>query len=353
MGSNREFLNNLQALRAYAAGAVVSVHLAQACGFRSPFGLYGVDVFFVLSGFIMAMLATREPAQFFARRLIRIVPLYWLCTFGVFFVALLKPGLLHTTRPDLGNLLKSLFFIPYRKESGAVFPLLFLGWTLNYEIFFYMLFGAVLRLKLPRPSLWVSLVIVALPVLGALFPSTSVLWGFYTHPMVLEFLLGIAVFHLTLKAGAGTPRRWSLVLIMACAMLLMPCMEVRFGVAHRELLLGLPAVVMVLCAVRLERVGCVVRNRLVLLIGNASYVLYLTHPYVLQFGEKAFGLDRVASLAGRALLATLLVTLALAVACATHIYFEIPVMRLLKRLLLSRNDRTIPAVKCPVSVARP
>src|SRR5271166_6609820 len=129
MEPNRQFLNNLQVVRAFAAGTVVLVHLCQVYGFRSPFGLCGVDVFFVLSGFIMAMLSTREKNDFLARRLIRIVPLYWLCTFAVFFAALLMPGLLHSTTPDWNNLLKSLFFLPYRKESGAVQPLLFLGWT--------------------------------------------------------------------------------------------------------------------------------------------------------------------------------------------------------------------------------
>jgi exopolysaccharide production protein ExoZ len=336
MGSNREFLNNLQALRAYAAATVVFVHLSQVYRSAAPFGLYGVDIFFVLSGFIMAMLSTREQADFLTRRLIRIVPLYWICTIGVFSVAWVWPELLHSTRTDWGNLFKSLFFIPYRKESGAVQPLLFLGWTLNYEVFFYFIFGVVLRLRLPRPSMWVSLLILSLPVLGMLFHPGSLPWAFYLDPIVLDFLLGIGVYHLTLTA---------------CSLLLLPVMEMTFGVAHRQILLGLPAAALVFCAVRLERAEYVVRNKFVLLIGNASYVLYLTHPYVLQFGEKVLRMDSVRSVPERVVLGALLIVPAVLVACVIHVYIEMPVMAFLKRWLLSRPGQKIPVGASPIPTA--
>ena len=258
---------------------------------------------------------------------------------------------MHSTRPDWGNLLKSLFFIPYRKESGAVQPLLFLGWTLNYEFFFYLVFGVVLRLRLPKPSVWVSLLILSLPVLGVLFHPGALPWAFYVDPIVLDFLLGIGVYHLTLKLSTRTINLWGIVALMVCSLLLLPCMEMAFGVAHRQILLGLPAAALVFCAVRLERAGYVVRSKLVLLIGNASYVLYLTHPYVLQFGEKVLHMDGVRSAAERVVLGTLLIVPALLVACAVHAYVEAPVMAFLKRTLLSRPSQKIPVGASPVPTA--
>ena len=96
------------------------------------FGEFRVDVFFVLSGFVIAFAlgsGTVGVRDFVVNRLVRIVPLYWLATLLVFFGALLRPDLFNSTTADVSELLKSLFFIPYRKESGHIFPMLFVGWT--------------------------------------------------------------------------------------------------------------------------------------------------------------------------------------------------------------------------------
>src|ERR1700757_5056732 len=106
MTSSRGYLNNLQVLRAYAAANVVLVHLLPLYGVSWHVGLYGVDLFFVLSGFLMMMIAGTDPSRFLTRRLIRILPLYWLCTLGVFVISLISPDFLHSTKPDWGNLLK-------------------------------------------------------------------------------------------------------------------------------------------------------------------------------------------------------------------------------------------------------
>src|SRR6185437_14170487 len=134
-------LDNIQALRAIAALLVVFVHLAvpvAALGV-APFGAGGVDLFFVISGFIMVYTTVGRPisgAEFLGRRIVRIVPLYWLLTLAVFGIALIAPTLLQFTTASWGQLLKSLFFIPFAKANGDVQPVLFLGWTLNYEMFF-------------------------------------------------------------------------------------------------------------------------------------------------------------------------------------------------------------------------
>jgi exopolysaccharide production protein ExoZ len=108
------------------------------------FGGGGVDIFFVISGFIMVYTTQSHhvgPFSFFVNRVVRIVPIYWLLTLAVFTLAVIAPHLLGATRAAPSELLKSLLFIPFAKSNGAVQPILFLGWTLNYEMFFYMLFA--------------------------------------------------------------------------------------------------------------------------------------------------------------------------------------------------------------------
>lgn len=191
-------LNNIQILRFIAAFAVVMSHwqpdpsgiFLHVFPFRP--GVFGVDVFFVISGFVMAHSTISKnvsPASFMKRRIWRIVPLYWLLTLAVFCVAIVAPGVVGATSSSLVELLKSLLFIPFVKSSGLIQPTLFVGWTLNYEMFFYLCFA--LALFLPRPILVLSAGFVLLVALGLAFPSEQTLWRFYSDPRVLEFIFGV------------------------------------------------------------------------------------------------------------------------------------------------------------------
>src|SRR5689334_8064102 len=103
------------------------------------FGSFGIDVFFVISGYIMArILDSGSPPSgdfFFRRRILRIVPPYWFFTISLFCAAAVAPQVMGATRADSAELIKSLLFIPFVKEDGRTQPLLFLGWTLNVEMF--------------------------------------------------------------------------------------------------------------------------------------------------------------------------------------------------------------------------
>ena len=131
----------------FAALLVVFVHLDELLPrLGLPlFGGAGVDIFFVISGFIMVHTTMDRddvtPWSFMAGRISRIVPAYWVATFAVFGIALVAPSLLRTPHLPVGELLQSLAFIPFVKDSGLTQPLLFVGWTLNYERFFYLVFA--------------------------------------------------------------------------------------------------------------------------------------------------------------------------------------------------------------------
>ncbi len=122
-------LMNLNTLRAFAALCVVYYHITSEAGLNLPIsiGTRGVDVFFVISGFIITYAAMKNPDQFFARRLIRIVPFYWAATLAVFAIAVVLPNLFHNTKPDVVQLLCSLFFIPRETDYAGMFPTLILG----------------------------------------------------------------------------------------------------------------------------------------------------------------------------------------------------------------------------------
>jgi peptidoglycan/LPS O-acetylase OafA/YrhL len=125
----------LQAVRGAAALAVLIYHIVP--GFS--FGQAGVDVFFVISGFIMVYSSARlfgqpgAPGTFFARRLIRIVPLYWATSAVLLIEILLRYGNLDAAGTSTMAAVASFFFIPWAQPDGSISPLHAVGWTLNFE----------------------------------------------------------------------------------------------------------------------------------------------------------------------------------------------------------------------------
>lgn len=305
--NGREQLNTVQALRAVAALCVIGMHIPAI-----ERGAFGVDLFFVISGFIVCHVSAADPGQFMLKRAFRVVPLYWLCTIALFGIALAAPQLMQATRGDTTELLKSLFFVPFVKSNGNVHPLLYLGWTLNYEILFYALFALSLVLAPRRPHVLAVALLLALFVTGRLMHFDNVPLRFWTAPIVLEFVFGIAAYHVWRSGAlARLPALLAVPLALA-AWLLMAAL--RSDDAMRPLLWGLPAMVLFLATLSLERRWHV--PALWLLIGNASYSLYLTHAYVIQaLQKKVLPLDTFAPTKVALMLLAVVVCCALAAAC--------------------------------------
>ena len=331
-------LLNLQALRALAACLVVVVHLAAVmtvAGWSTTpalIGHCGVDLFFVLSGFLMVHTVALKPAAagaFLLNRVIRVVPLYWLCTLAVFAIGVLRPELLGKTEVSAANLIRSLLFIPYARPNGLAEPLLFLGWTLNYEMFFYVLFaGSLLQ---PRAQGWgAAVAIVGLVCAGAVLTPATTLGRFYTNPIMLEFVFGMALARL-LGRSRALPRDAAWLLLVAGAVILVGRFLV-LPVAERAWWSGLPATLMLAGAVSLERRGSVWRAPAVQLLGAASYSLYLVHPFVAQ----ALGKLMVAQFVDRPFMLDIgifvIVAAVIGAAVTLHWFVERPLTAGLRRL---------------------
>ena len=159
----------IQILRFVAAMLVVVMHTSQAISIHIPvrgagqywsLGAVGVDIFFVISGFVMAMsvgtslvdVQSRKRAAFIfmKRRLLRIVPLYWFYTLLKVALILALPGLATRSSVDSAHLAASLFFTPAMSPWGLIEPTLPVGWTLNFEMLFYAVFALAIALGAPR-----------------------------------------------------------------------------------------------------------------------------------------------------------------------------------------------------------
>ncbi|MEZ5911250.1 MAG: acyltransferase [Paracoccaceae bacterium] len=206
---------NIQALRFVAAVMVVMFHVVKSPpgdNAGSPiydwfryWGLAGVDVFFVISGFVMVWSQAHNPkplGQFLRDRVIRIVPMYWLLTAVMALILYAVPQLFHSLSFDGDLTVASFTFTSWTVEKRL--PLLYVGWTLEYELAFYLVFAlafSVLPLSLtPVP---VAILLTA----GAVFGPTTII--------ALEFVMGMIVGLRRSRAG-DRPFRWQLASSARC-----------------------------------------------------------------------------------------------------------------------------------------
>lgn len=286
-------LVQLQYLRAIAALMVVYFHSVLQvpkpdAGFDTPlhlFGETGVDIFFVLSGFVMWLTtAGRQirPLEFYRRRIQRIVPLYWLATVFSATVALIAPSILKSTVFDGPHLVASLLFLPWHNPASPdlITPVVVPGWTLNYEMFFYFVFGLLLLVREAwrLPALFAAMTAVIL--LCQLFPVPTAATSFYGNPIIYEFLAGVVLAKLyrdkvLLPRAAAWPA-----LLVGFSFLLIN--EALCDASMRSYMWGIPAVVIVYAAVSIDFSRLPVLGWLNYL-GDASYSIYITHAFTLAF----------------------------------------------------------------------
>ena len=279
-------LSGVQYLRAGAALAVVAYHALQWCDGGFDVGRAGVDVFFVISGVIMwRVTASRRvsPGRFLWRRFTRVAPLYWLATLLVAAIAQVWPGFLPEVRPGLGHLLLSLAFVPHLDPRGLPFPTLPPGWTLDYEMIFYLLFALALVVSVAHRARLVAAFLGGVVIAGFLFPDSAYYMG--ANPMLLQFAAGVG---LGVMAGRGRlpSRAWGCGLLVAAVMVwILVQVGGLFTELWRPLVWGIPATLAVAGALAVEAGGggALVRwprgraHQTLMALGDSSYSIYLFH----------------------------------------------------------------------------
>lgn len=349
-------IRNLQALRAVAAFMVVLYHarLLTPVGQRVSFdfGNAGVDIFFLISGFIIAHVTRGDAPEsgfvFLLKRAIRVIPLYWLLTLALFAAAQVAPQLAGSGgKPGVVELAKSLLFVPYVDASGERHPILFMGWTLNYEIFFYLLGGAALMLRREIARIAaISAVLGALVLAGFVLRPEGAILATYTDLLMIEFAIGMwlnLAFRRTPMRASGRGYRLASMALCIAGMALLIAGDYFWPGLVREVKWGVPAMMIVGGALALEHGGATARSRALMLMGEASYAVYLTHAFVIKAVSIALGLAGLATMSWGPSVLILLGVYALvaAVGIAVHLAIEKPLTQGLRARAL--RDRPAPA----------
>ena len=312
-------------LRAITALGVVIFHSLDDTGWSFTFGAGGIHLFFAISGFLMLSIAQGRPrtaGAFLKDRIVRIVPLYWIATLVAVFSTFWFPGYFwQATRAPL-IVAKSLLFIPQIGPEGGVYPVLYQGWTLQYEMFFYAIFSFCLLLPRAARIPIISGILISLAVAGIALEPTDPLLKTYTDPMCLDFLAGVW--------AAGLVR---IRLSPRTALGLSVFGWLTFVAAYTfeedlsfwsDLIIPLATGSIVLGMVMLERAGRMVQWPWLRFTGESSYSIYL-------FQTVGFALVATFLPAMSALLQVMTYTgAALTVGILTFLFIERPTLKLIK-----------------------
>ncbi len=328
---------SLQALRAVAAIMVVLFHLhvytipqvlGTGQGLTPAFamGYSGVEIFFVLSGFIMMLVHRHQFGQpqhapaFLMKRIERIYPFFWV------ILALVIAGRFATegTLPSVSEALRAVFLWP---TAGA--PIIEVAWSLTFEMMFYIVFSLLLlnlRLGMVVGALWFGACAVA-----AVYGYQG--WG---HDLILSAYNLLFLFGICASLGVPyVPAELALPLLLAGIVLFLTVglSEAYGGVVWhtglRTVLYGLGAAAIVTSLVVLERAGRLKVPRLLVFLGDASYAIYLVHITAMTLVVKvllAAGIDRL----GAPLTAALVLLGALVAGSLAHLLLEKPILRWLR-----------------------
>ncbi len=327
----------IQGLRAAAAFSVAALHVLHDAVGLDPGGFAarlhdalpwqaGVDLFFVISGFVMVYSSADLFGQrsgrtvFMTRRVVRIVPLYWAATTLFLLIALIAPSAISHDDLTPARVAMSYAFIPALSSSGFIQPIYSLGWTLNYEMFFYVVFAAFISQPRTRALLLVGVTLGCLIAAHPLVPRAATAFVFWTDPIMAEFLFGVVI-GVIATTELSLPD-WLRVTGALLAVGALVAGHLEGSTLSEPVGVGVPMAVLVAMAVLGRPVPI---PALLIMTGEASYALYLVHPFAMRGVSVVW---RALHLAGPAAAACyIVVTLALALlsAVAAHLWFERPV----------------------------
>jgi peptidoglycan/LPS O-acetylase OafA/YrhL len=337
-GKRGNNIESIQILRGIAAILVVLLHISIKGGQYGndalkgfTIGNAGVDLFFIISGFIMCVSTADRHLNFFqfmVLRIKRIMPLYWLSTTMALAIYLYKPDIINTSGGETSIWASYALFPNGKRYLNSN------GWTLCYEFFFYLIFGLFLHKGTYKAIQGSSIILLILAALGLWFNFEGVLSKFSTHILYLEFVFGMGCFYLfdkkltRLKPAFGIP----LFLLGSGALVLELFITLPDWEKWRGLFWGIPMLFIFAGLLSLE--GFIQRStsvlkKLFLELGNSSYSLYLFHPFVLS--GTAMILRRLNMASNPWLFSIILLTVAIVTGHLVYLFIEKPLVALVKK----------------------
>ncbi|MFC6141881.1 acyltransferase family protein [Paraburkholderia silvatlantica] len=337
---DHEKLNSVHCMRFLAAAAVVVHHVTTGLGNRSVMvGAAGVDVFFIISGIVIGLALIKEEGAyaFAVKRVIRVMPMYWLATAIYAFFRFGVWG----EQPPLDLVWRSLLLIPHFGTNWN--PIYFPAWTLTFEMLFYVVATVALLIYRHHAFATCLVLFLAIGVLRIAVPGSTT-GAIFSTGICLEFCAGMLIAQLIAKEILPRRQFGTICILVALGLLwkfqsavvIIREDPLAFHLA-RPLELGIPAALLVWGVLSFED-SPVFQGRFLQLGGAASYSIYLTHIITIDFTRDRLARWGVQAMEHAASMTCMLVALSLIVGIAVHRYVELPLLNWLKNALLSHRS---------------
>ena len=346
-------LATIQVLRGLAALMVVCHHVQdQSEGFRqivsTQAGQAGVDLFFVISGFVMVYVThdrEQSPGQFLAMRAARIVPVYWFFTLAASLLIVLQPQLFRSNEATVRHVVLSLFFVPHSTVSAGLSPVIKQGWTLNYEAFFYILFAIAMAVSFRRRAGFSISVLLGLAFVGYWLPLvgfSTTATNFYMNNIILEFAFGMLIAQAFLMGKFERIGPIVSIGLVAVGFLALLACDPLYSSSNRAFTYGLPAAAIVAGAVAFETRSDSFQKPFLQFVGDASYSIYLVHVFpvaILRVIWPRIGLEMSGAWSFAAFLLTSAV-LSIAAGAVSYYLVEKTSLKFLRRKIQEFSNRS-------------
>ncbi|MCR6794678.1 acyltransferase family protein [Bacillus paranthracis] len=348
---------SLQSIRGIAAILVLLHHASfiinkyhnyEYVGGIFHYGSLGVDLFFILSGFIIYYLhhsdigEPKRVGTFLKKRTIRVYPAYWIVTLVLVPVYFLAPTMGLGYERDFFVIIKSLLLIPQSHD-----PILGVGWSLVYEIYFYLIFSLFIltnrKFSIAVTLLWMATTSYLL--VSNTLGSQDYILKFLFSPLIVEFLLGCLIAYLTLNYNL---KKYKSLLLTGIIGLIVSLFIQYLGVItidregiFRTLIYGVPSFFLIFGLIVLEKQGRFKNNKFLTFLGDASYSIYLVHLPAISFLNKMFTSLNLFNSIGHFLTTTICVIIATLAGCGFHILVEKPLLKYMRRRFLRKEKSNI------------
>jgi len=305
-------------------------------------GQSGVDLFFVISGFVMVSVTmgrfgrNNEMMRFLWGRLTRIYPTYWFYFFLTVAIFLIKPNWVNSSQGHQAELFSSFLLLPSHQ-----LPLVMVAWSLIHELWFYLIFSVLLefneRLLLPALLLWGVIITIANAFVTVADLSAGV--RIALHPYTLEFIIGalVAIF-ISSEHSKKFSSRISFMVVIVMLTVGLPLVYA-FDVLKDENIMRVSAIgtlygFLVLSLATLEREKKFFAPRFLQFIGDISYTVYLSHVLVLSAIGKLWGMTNPAqnSLFDNMLACLIMLAAVVSYGWLGYRLIELPILRVSHRL---------------------
>jgi len=294
----------------------------------------GVDIFFLISGFVMIYTSgqnttsfkdfKKRSIDFLYKRIVRIYPVWWLFLILLLPIYFFKPELISSDPDNSLSFIKSFFLIPHEGK-----PLLAVGWTLEFEMLFYLLFGGSIFLSRYKQCIALSLLMILAVIAGLKFDLPNPFWELMTSSILLYFPMGMAFGLIYSNINYSLFK----LLLVAFAIIFSAFHTLEYSVGDIDRFIHFsPMAISVFCFfVFLEKGNMIISKKFYKWGGDISYALYLIHLIIIAIIGKISILLGLFPILGTPLILVIMFVSSIVGATIVYYMFERPVLRRLRK----------------------